>query len=156
MASPFAVPAFRRWMGLRLFSTTASQIQLAAIGWAVYIATGDPLDLAWVGLAQFLPVLLLALPAGQVADRYDRRFILGTCYFFQALVSLAFRPVSQTRKMRRNALAAIRKLTTPNPSSLMIPTTMAILHRQTSRGARTLGRCEIWTSKTSTCKIASC
>ena len=90
MASPFAVPAFRRWMGLRTCTTTAAQIQLAAIGWAVYTSTGDPLDLAWVGLAQFLPVLLLALFAGQVADRFDRRLILGLCYSGQALISAAF------------------------------------------------------------------
>lgn len=90
MASPFAVPAFRRWMGLRLCTTTASQVQLAAISWAVYVATGDPLDLAWVGLAQFLPVLLLALVAGQVADRFDRRLILGLCYLAQSAISAAF------------------------------------------------------------------
>jgi MFS family permease len=69
---------------------TSSQVQLAAIGWAVYTATGDALDLAWVGLAQFLPVLVLVLPAGHVADRFDRRLILGICYLGQAVVCAGF------------------------------------------------------------------
>lgn len=47
-----------------------------AIGWEIYERTGSALALGYVGLAQFIPVLLLALPAGQLADRLDRRAIM--------------------------------------------------------------------------------
>lgn len=51
-----------------------------AVGWQVYQLTRDPLDLGWVGLAQFLPFVLLVLPAGHIADRADRRLVLLAAY----------------------------------------------------------------------------
>lgn len=57
-------------------SAHLGQIMLGvAIGWEVYERTGSAMALGYVGLAQFIPVLLLALPAGQLADRIDRRLI---------------------------------------------------------------------------------
>ena len=50
---------------------------LVAIGWQVYDVRENPLDLALIGLAEFLPLLLLALPAGQLADRLPRRRLLA-------------------------------------------------------------------------------
>jgi MFS family permease len=50
-----------------------------AIGWLVYAITGSAFDLGLVGLAQFLPILVLTLAAGHVADRYDRRRIVQIC-----------------------------------------------------------------------------
>ena len=47
-----------------------------AIGWQVYAVRGNPLDLGLVGLAEFLPLPLLALPAGHLADRVPRRRLL--------------------------------------------------------------------------------
>lgn len=55
-----------------MLGTVAVQMQVVAIGWQIYELTNAPLDLAWVGLAQFVPMALLAIPAGQVADRFDR------------------------------------------------------------------------------------
>lgn len=53
------------------------QIMLAvAIGWEIDERTGSAMALGYVGLAQFLPVLVFALPAGQLADRIDRRLIV--------------------------------------------------------------------------------
>ena len=51
-----------------------------AVGWQVYQLTHNPLDLGFVGLAQFLPFVLLVLPAGHVADRRDRRRVLLAAY----------------------------------------------------------------------------
>src|SRR5262249_51573498 len=48
---------------------------VVAIGWQVYHLRKDPLDLGLVGLAEFLPLLVLALPAGALADRASRRVI---------------------------------------------------------------------------------
>ena len=55
----------------------ALQMAFVAIGWQVYSVRENPLDLGLVGLAEFLPLLLLALPAGQLADRLPRRTLLG-------------------------------------------------------------------------------
>ena len=54
----------------------ALQMSFVAIGWQVYSVRENPLDLGLVGLAEFLPLLLLALPAGQLADRVPRRNLL--------------------------------------------------------------------------------
>ena len=48
-----------------------------AVGWQLYDLTGSALDLGWVGLVQFVPMVLLTLVVGQVADRYDRRVIVA-------------------------------------------------------------------------------
>ena len=52
------------------------QMQAVAVGWDMYERTGSVLALAWIGVAQFLPVMLLFLPAGQIADRFDRRLVM--------------------------------------------------------------------------------
>jgi predicted MFS family arabinose efflux permease len=50
-----------------------------AIAWEIYDVTRDPLALGWIGLAQFLPVLLFSPVAGQVADRFPRRIVALVC-----------------------------------------------------------------------------
>src|SRR5690242_19936864 len=55
-------------------------MQSVAVGWQIYALTGRPLDLGLVGLAQFLPGILLFLVAGHAADQYERRRILMFCY----------------------------------------------------------------------------
>jgi MFS family permease len=52
------------------------QMALVAIGWQVYSVRENPLDLGLIGLAEFMPLLLFALPAGQLADRFPRRRLL--------------------------------------------------------------------------------
>jgi MFS family permease len=54
----------------------ALQMAIVAIGWQVYSVRENPLDLGLIGLAEFLPLLLLALPAGHLADRLPRRNLL--------------------------------------------------------------------------------
>ena len=85
--------AFIRYLFARCFGTLAVQMQTVAVGWQVYEATSDPLDLGLIGLSQFLPFILLILPAGHAADHYDRRRILTGCYFLNmssAVCLLAF------------------------------------------------------------------
>jgi MFS family permease len=74
-------------MAARFFGVLSSQIQNVAVGYQVYELTHDPKALGFVGLAQFLPMFALTLVAGDVADRYDRRFILGISYALQAVLS---------------------------------------------------------------------
>jgi MFS family permease len=71
---------FARFLGARLLSTLAAQVQSVAVGYQIYEITRDPLDLGLVGLSQFLPFVVLILPAGQVADHFDRSRVLSACY----------------------------------------------------------------------------
>ena len=79
---------FRRFLSARLLATLAAQMQTVAVGWQIYAITRDPLDLGLIGLSQFLPFVVLILPAGQVADHYDRRRILTACYAVEALCAV--------------------------------------------------------------------
>jgi MFS family permease len=74
-AEVFRHPDVRRYLVARFVTATATQVQTVGVGWQVFSATGDPFDLGLVALSQFLPFILLILPAGHVADRYDRRRI---------------------------------------------------------------------------------
>lgn len=76
---------FRRFLIARLLATLAAQMQTVAVGWQIYAITRDPLDLGLIGLSQFLPFVVLILPAGQSADHFDRRRILTMCYCVEAL-----------------------------------------------------------------------
>jgi Transmembrane secretion effector len=62
------------WTSL-LTNGFATQMMVVAIGWQVYSIRHRPLDLGLVGLAEFLPLPILALPAGQLADRVSRRAV---------------------------------------------------------------------------------
>jgi len=75
------------WAAL-LTSSFASQMATVAVGWQVYEVRGNPLDLGLIGLAEFLPLPLLALPAGQLADRVSRRAIYAFAVSMEAVVLL--------------------------------------------------------------------
>jgi MFS family permease len=79
---------FRYYILARVLTTTASEMQAVAVAWQVYSLTHRPLDLGLVGLAQFLPGILLFLVAGQAADRFARQRILQACCAGFALCSL--------------------------------------------------------------------
>ena len=80
---------FRLFCLGRLMGGLGLQMQTVAVAWLVYALTGDPLALGLVGLATFLPMLLLALVAGHVADRVERRHILLGCYLTSTAVAVA-------------------------------------------------------------------
>ena len=78
-ASAFGYRAFRMfWIG-RIASIFAFQMMMVAIGWQLYSMTGSALDLGMLGLAQFVPMIVLTLAVGHLADRYDNRAILFIC-----------------------------------------------------------------------------
>ncbi|HEX6140459.1 MAG TPA: MFS transporter [Candidatus Limnocylindria bacterium] len=80
-------PDARRYIAARFLVGVAVQMQTVAVGWQVYDVTHNPLDLGLIGLSQFLPFVVLVLPAGHVADRFDRRRILLACYLLAAVAS---------------------------------------------------------------------
>lgn len=71
---------FRFYMAARFLFAIGFQMQSVAIGWHIYALTHSALNLGYVGLAQFLPVLGFSLLTGHAADRYDRRQLLLVCY----------------------------------------------------------------------------
>ena len=79
---------FSVFLVARLLGTLAVQMQTVAVGWQVYELTRDPLDLGLIGLSQFLPFVLLILPAGQLADTRDRRRIITFCYALECICAL--------------------------------------------------------------------
>lgn len=71
----------------RILTSLAYQVVGVAVGWQIYALTGSAWYLGLVGLAQFLPMFLLTLVAGQVADRFDRRMIASVCQMVQGLAA---------------------------------------------------------------------
>jgi MFS family permease len=73
-------PDFTLYQVARFFIVAALEMQSVAVGWQVFEITHRALDLGLVGLAQFLPGVLLFLVAGHAADRHDRTRLLNICY----------------------------------------------------------------------------
>ncbi len=90
--SAFSYRAFTMfWIG-RIVSILSFQMLVVAVGWQLYMLTGSALDLGLLGIAQFVPMLLLTPLVGHVADRYDNRLILLICQLGEAAAAaiLAF------------------------------------------------------------------
>jgi len=85
---PLSRPAFRHFVAARFGASLAYQIVGVALGWQVYALSGSALDLGLIGLAQFLPMAVLTLAVGHVADRYDRRRIVAVCMAIEACAAL--------------------------------------------------------------------
>src|SRR6202050_4650865 len=83
----FTHPDFVLFQIARFMIVAAVEMQAVAVGWQVYDITKRALDLGLVGLAQFLPGILLFLASGHASDRFERRKVLGTCYAGYALCS---------------------------------------------------------------------
>ncbi len=76
----FTYPAFVLYEVSKFFTVVAMEMQSVAVGWQIYDITHSALALGYVGLAQFLPGILLFLVSGHAADRFDRRKLLMLCY----------------------------------------------------------------------------
>jgi MFS family permease len=66
--------SYRRFLFGNVLSAIALEMQSVAIGWELYQRTNSPAAIGFVGLAQFLPVFILALPAGHAADLFSRKW----------------------------------------------------------------------------------
>ena len=98
---------FRRFWLARVCSTLAFQMQAVAVGWQIYALTGSTWYLGLVGLAQFLPMFLLTLAVGQVADRYDRRRIATVCQIIEAATLALLAAGSWTGTLGKESILAI-------------------------------------------------
>lgn len=84
-----------RWYSLgSIFSIIGQQLQSVAIGWEIFGRTHKTLSLGWIGLVQAIPVIALALPAGQLADWASRKTIIAATQSISAICSLGLALVS--------------------------------------------------------------
>lgn len=79
-------PFVRFWLA-RLAGILATQMLMVALAWHMYEITGSAWDLGLVGLFQFVPALILTLPAGQIVDRFHKVHIYATCMLVQTAVA---------------------------------------------------------------------
>jgi MFS family permease len=85
---------FRRLLTGSLLASIGSEMQSVAVGWELYQRTDSATALGLVGLVQFLPVILLSLPAGHAADRYSRKKLLVSSQGVMACASLGLAALS--------------------------------------------------------------
>jgi MFS family permease len=97
-------PSFVRFWAARLAGVFAYQMQAVAVGWQIYALTGSVLDLRLVGLAQFLPSVALLLVVGHVADRYDRRRIVGLCQLVEGGAAAMLALLSASGRISEHAI----------------------------------------------------
>ena len=94
LAPALRVPDFRRWWLAVLAMGIGLQMLEVAIGWQVYALHRSALDLGWIGLAEFVPLFVLALPAGHLADRLPRRLVFGAALVLGAGVAAGLAALS--------------------------------------------------------------
>ncbi|UNO48945.1 MULTISPECIES: MFS transporter [Alicyclobacillus] len=80
-------PSYTNYWVSRILSNTCFQMLSVAIGWQMYALTHSAFSLGFVGLAQFLPMVVLTLVVGHVADRFDRRVITLLCLIVEAMIA---------------------------------------------------------------------
>jgi MFS family permease len=91
----------------RTATNGAYQMQAVAVGWQIYELTGSALDLGLVGLVQFFPVVVLGIIVGQIADRYDRRVVVGVCQVIKGLAAAALSAGTIGGWLSRDVILAI-------------------------------------------------
>ena len=99
----FAFRDFRRYQLARVAVILGAEAQSVAVAWQVYSITHRAIDLGYTGLALFLPGMIFLLPAGHVADRFDRRRVILACYALQVFCTGAL--VELARNNTQNILA---------------------------------------------------
>ncbi len=87
---------FYFYLSARFLSMMAMQVLSVAVGWQIYAVANDPLALGLVGLAQFVPMFLLTLPAGDLSDRLDQRIIYALSLALGGLCGIGFVILSLT------------------------------------------------------------
>lgn len=108
--SPLGSRDFLLYQAARLLLTVGVQMQSTAMAWYVYDLTHRPLDLGFVGLAQFLPAVSLSLLTGHVADRFERHRILVLCFAALSACAGIFFALSRARSHSLAAVYAVLAL----------------------------------------------
>jgi len=78
------------YLGVRFLSEAAALAQSVAIGWTIYSLSDTPLSLGIVGIVQYIPMMLLTLPAGELCDRFSPLPLAAAGLALQCLCAGAF------------------------------------------------------------------
>jgi MFS family permease len=98
---------FMRFWLARIFGISGHQMLMLAISWHMYELTGSAWDLGLVGLFQFIPALVMALPAGHVIDRLHRGRIFATCMLVLALIAVVLGVATWRGQASRELIFAV-------------------------------------------------
>jgi MFS family permease len=137
---------YLRLLGARVTGGVANQMVMVALGWQMYGLTASAWALGLVGLAQFLPALLLTLPAGLMADKHDRRQLIAASLGLQCAVAACLALASVGGWVGPNLILTLsvllgmaRALQMPAQQALM-PTLVpiALLPRAVAAGSSTM------------------
>jgi MFS family permease len=130
----FAFRDFRRYQLARMAVVLGAEAQSVAVAWQVYSITHRAIDLGYTGLALFLPGLIFLLPAGHVADRFDRRRVILACYVLQVFCTGALAVLARNNTQNILAIYAVlflvgtgRAFSSP-ASSALIPHLVPEIH----------------------------
>ena len=95
---PYAALRYRDYrclLGGGVLASIGAEVQAIAVAWELWLRTRSPFVLGMAGLAQFLPVLLFALPAGQAADRFSRKRLFQASQGAMLLAALGLAVLSR-------------------------------------------------------------
>jgi len=95
---------FLRFWLARLAGVTANQMLMVAVAWHMYDLTSSAWDLGLVGLFQFVPALVMTLPAGHAVDRWHRGRIFAACMFAQGGVAILLVTATQSNFASRELI----------------------------------------------------
>src|SRR5882762_5533998 len=95
------VPEYRSFIIARFFYIMALRMVTTIVGWRIYEITHNPLAIGLIGLSEFLPAFTLALYAGHIIDKSDKRALIlrtTSCYLVCVigLIALSFGPVMRS------------------------------------------------------------
>ncbi|MET0225340.1 MAG: MFS transporter [Dokdonella sp.] len=99
--------AFVMFWCARIASSFGFQMLSVAVGWQVYAISGRALDLGLIGLVQFVPSLLLALPAGHVADQFERRRIVLIGQVIECAAILVLTTLTLTHRIDERGILSL-------------------------------------------------
>jgi len=119
-------PGFLFFLWTRMLATAANQVLLVALAWQMYDLTGSAWDLGLVGLLQFGATFALTIPSGHLADRFDRRRVMGAAIALQAAVAVLLAWSSAAHWVDRELILAncvllgiVRALQTPAQQAIV-------------------------------------
>ena len=91
------IPAVRRYLLSTALAAIGMNVLVTVLFKQTFDVTGNPLDIGLIGLAQFVPAVLLVLVSGWVADRFDRRRVSALFLFGRAAERNAAREIHDSR-----------------------------------------------------------
>jgi hypothetical protein len=117
---------FLFFLWTRMLATAANQVLLVALAWQMYDLTASAWDLGLVGLLQFGATFALTIPSGHLADRFDRRRVMGAAIALQAAVAVLLAWSSAAHWVDRELILAncvllgiVRALQTPAQQAIV-------------------------------------